>query len=203
MPAGRRYGLMCAIDRWVIRHLCESLHDYQDITASYSKLAVTERRPSYSINLSQESVEAPDLTKFIADQLARAHLSPRLLCFEISVNTALNSPTQTYNLIQALNHLGCQTTLDDAVFNRSTVELINHLSTDYIKLAPEGIQNNNVKDIIAWFQNKVQHKQRPLQLIAKGVESPALLQNVKQMGIQYAQGYQISRPQPLKLDKFI
>ena len=196
LPTAKRYGLMRAIDRWVISHLVE-------IRAKGRQLAVTQTTVEsssdalYAVNLSQDSVEDPSLVKFVQSKLATSGLPPQLFCFEISATTALASPEPTRQLIQALHSLGCKVTLDDdATVSQATATLIAHLPIDYVKIAPATLKALQLSGRL--WESLRKTTQRPsVQAIAKGIESQVSLEAIQQQGILYAQGYQVGRPRPL------
>ena len=199
LPTAQRYGLMRTIDRWVIRHLFSKIGSQPpQSVASY-----LDGSPLYSINLSAESIQDPGLIGFIASKIAGARLPANLFCFEISATTAIAFPSSTRSLVAALHQLGCQVTLDDVTFTKSTAlsreitNMLDHLSIDYVKLNSSMMDARSVADRSAWVQMKGLMREHNVQAIAKGIESQAKLENVQAQGIRYAQGYQTGRPRLL------
>ncbi|MGB3293534.1 MAG: hormogonium polysaccharide biosynthesis glycosyltransferase HpsE [Phormidesmis sp.] len=197
LPTAKRYGLMRAIDRWVISHLLEEVQS-QDHQLSVSQAtAAMSSNPLYAINLSQDSVEDRSLVQFVQSKLAQSKLPPQLFCFEISATTALAAPEPTRQLIQALHTLGCKVTLDDdATVSNVTAELIAHLPIDYVKIAPATLKTLRLSSRL-WESLRKTMQHHSVQAIAKGIESQTGLESAQQQGILYAQGYQMGRPQPL------
>lgn len=197
LPTAQRYGLMRAIDRWVISHLFETIKSKGRRLSDTQTADESSSDPLYAINLSQDSVEDTSLVKFVQSQLAKANLPPQLFCFEISATTALASTEPTRQLMQALHALGCQVTLDDdATVSRATADLIAQLPIDYVKIAPATLKALRLGGR-PWEALRKTMQRHSVQAIAKGIESQASLEAVRQQGIDYAQGYQTGRPQPL------
>ena len=190
LPTAQRYGLMRTLDRQVIRQLFQWVKQHSKATTFNDAL--------YAINLSQDSVEDPTLADFVEQKLSKLNLSPSLFCFEIPTAAALASPNSTAQLTQALHSIGCQVTLDDVTINRSTAQLITQMPIDFVKLTPAMVKTIRT-DSSPWTVLSNLIKERPVQAIAKGIESQAALEAMKQQGIRYAQGYQTGRPIPLEM----
>ena len=196
LPTAKRYGLMRAVDRWVISHLVEKVRVKSQQLAVTQTIAESSSDALYAINLSQDSVEDPSLVKFVQSKLATSGLPPQLFCFEISAATALASPEPTRQLIQALHSLGCKVTLDDATVSHATETLIAHLPIDYVKIAPATLKALQLSGR-TWESLRKATQRHSVQAIAKGIESQGSLEAIQQQGILYAQGYQVGRPKPL------
>lgn len=190
LPTAERYGLMRAIDRWVIRHL------YYRV--SQTSQSIECPRSLYSINLSPESVQDKTLAAFIASQLAETGLPPSLFCFEISAKTAIGFPNQTHDLTTQLHQLGCQITLDDVIPGEAIIRLIDQLPLNYVKLSFTLMDSHQMKDPHMWRQLRKSLQRQSVQAIAKGIESPAILEAARAQNICHVQGYQIERPQLLQ-----
>jgi EAL domain-containing protein (putative c-di-GMP-specific phosphodiesterase class I)/glycosyltransferase involved in cell wall biosynthesis len=195
LPTAKRYGILQTIDRWVIRYLFNRVKQQQiGLTQSLSAA------PMYAVNLSFESATNESLAAFIASQLDHLGLPASLFCFEIPAAAALTSPDFTSRLILALRQLGCHITLDDAAPSPSTADLIARLPLSYVKLSPAAVKaltvSNAGRSASLWQQLQGVMQQAGVQAIAKGIDSPALLEVAQQQGIRYVQGYQLERPQP-------
>ena len=198
LPTAKRYGLMRAIDRWVIRHLFSQVTQESLRSEFEQTVALLQGSPLYSINLSAESVQDGTLRDFIAKQLATVSLPASLFCFEISIKTALDLPDATHQRIAEIHQLGCQITLDDVVPNETITRLIGQLPINYVKLSFASMTPRQLKDPKVWTSLRKSLQAHSVQAIAKGIESPAGLEAARAQGIRYAQGYQIGRPQLLQ-----
>ncbi|MFK8185836.1 MAG: hormogonium polysaccharide biosynthesis glycosyltransferase HpsE [Phormidesmis sp.] len=199
LPTAQRYQLMRTLDRWVIRNLLSSTAHVPQTDEAHS------HPPLYAINLSADSVRDPKLAAFITEKITAFNLPTGWFCFEIASNIAVANPAATRNLIEALHHIGCRVTLDRVALNdvtagREITALLQNLTIDYIKLESARLfadQSPSSQIIHAWSHIKPLIRDGATEAIATGIESEALLQAVQQQGIQYAQGYQMARPQPL------
>ena len=195
LPTVSRHGMMRALDSWVIRYWFDWI-SHQQTAGLAGPTDPFEGDSLYSINLSQASVTDANLAQRIASKLAQTDLPPALVCFEVTAATALARPYQTHQLMLGLRHLGCKVTLDAATLGQATAALVADLPIDYVKLTPAQPTRRPSRGLWAQLQGAMQDSS--VQVIAKGIDSEATLQMIRQQGIAYVQGYQTGRPQPLQ-----
>ena len=80
LPAAERYGLMLAIDRWVVRRSLEALSASPEL----------EDNVTFAINISGQSLGAADFLDFVSEQIEATRVAPRKLCFEITETSAIS-----------------------------------------------------------------------------------------------------------------
>ncbi|MEL7354245.1 MAG: hormogonium polysaccharide biosynthesis glycosyltransferase HpsE [Cyanobacteria bacterium J06560_5] len=187
----QHYGMIRAIDRWVIRRLFVLAKADATKSPSAQQLAQLSGEPLYSINLSHQSVQSPDLVQFIARRLAHTQLAPHLFCFEVPTSSVLDQQGNTQDFIAALRQLGCRVTLDNATIDRTVMNLLSKVPIDYLKINATAMPEGLSSQLPALMQ------QYSVQAIAKGIDSLAILETVKKKGIRHVQGYQIERPRPM------
>lgn len=195
-PAAERYGLMPAIDRWVIQHLL------LDGACSHmrAETACREAR-DYAINLSGASLNDDRFLDFLADALQRTPASARALCFEITETVAVSNFGRVREVMQHLRQFGCRFALDDFGSGMSSFSYLKNLPVDYLKI--DGALVRNIVEDRADFAmveaiNRV-GAVLGLKTIAEFVESTSTLERLRNIGVDYAQGYVIHRPEPLAL----
>lgn len=190
IPTAERYGLMTAIDRWVIH---AALHDAAPVLNGVPQSGIV-------INLSGTSLNDGSLLDFVRDQLASSAVAPHRICFEITETAAINSLAQAAQLINAIKTLGCRFALDDFGSGLSSFAYLKHLPVDYLKIDGSFVRDmvqDTVDQAIVGAMNKVGHLMG-IQTIAECVENTAILEMLKSFGVDYAQGYTIGRPRPLQ-----
>jgi len=194
-PAAERYGLMPAIDRWVIQHL---LLD----SPPYPLLADTARRTemNYAINLSGASLNDDRFLIFLEDALRRTHMATPALCFEITETVAVANFGRVREVMQHLRQFGCRFALDDFGSGMSSFSYLKNLPVDSLKI--DGALVRNIVDDAADLA-MVEAITRVgsvlgLKTVAEFVETDATLQRLREIGVDYAQGYAIHRPEPLQ-----
>jgi diguanylate cyclase (GGDEF)-like protein/PAS domain S-box-containing protein len=188
IPAAERYNLMHLIDRWVVRTLFETWPTIVD-----------DDRSIYAINLSGSSINDDQFIDFLHEQFALHPISPQRVCFEITETVAIANLTKASQFIQELQGLGCRFALDDFGAGMSSFAYLKSLPVDYLKIDGSFIRNiveNSVDDAIV---SAITHigAVMGIRTIAEFVENDAILERIRALGIDYAQGYGIARPQPL------
>ena len=194
-PAAERYGLMPAIDRWVVRRLllggpCES------------PLAARQGRgaPHCAINLSGASLNDDKFLEFLEDALRRSPIEGHLLCFEITETVAVANFGRAREVMQALKQFGCQFALDDFGSGMSSFSYLKNLPVDYLKI-DGALVRNIVEEAADFAMVEAIHRVGSvlgLKTVAEFVENDAILQRLREIGVDYAQGYAIHRPEPLQ-----
>lgn len=193
-PAAERYGLMPAIDRWVIQHL---LLDGQGkrLQSEIARSSATH----CAINLSGASLNDDKFLSFLEDALRHTTLAGSALCFEITETVAVNHFGRVREVMQTFRQFGCLFALDDFGSGMSSFSYLKNLPVDYLKI--DGALVRNIVEDAADFAmveaiNRVGGAMG-LKTIAEFVETAACLQRLRDIGVDYAQGYVIHRPEPL------
>ncbi|MEM7066395.1 MAG: hormogonium polysaccharide biosynthesis glycosyltransferase HpsE [Cyanobacteria bacterium P01_B01_bin.77] len=179
-PTAKRYGLMGTLDRRVIQQVCERL----------SSISVND---IYSINLSAASVCDPSFVDFLEEQLSRHPLKPENLCFEIQASVLINSLTAAKTLLNRLKTLGLRVAIDEITQDVGMFDEFTQFSIDCCKLSASILADDD-SNISAWVQLG---QQQGVQLVAKGVETQQMVEQLQVLGVRYLQGYYLSRPTSL------
>ena len=125
IAAAERYGIMPAIDRWVIENAFRWL---------VSEADEREKLMQCSINLSGQSLGDDKFLPFVIDQFHRSGLDASKICFEITETAAVQSFSQANRFIQALKELGCKFALDDFGTGLSSFGYLKHFPVDFLKI---------------------------------------------------------------------
>ncbi len=199
IPAAERYNLMPQIDRWVVKTLfaTQSAH-YQQVWAR-SKTQPCVGNALYSINLSGASINDDEFIDFLHEQLALHQIPPAVICFEITETAAISNLTKAAQFIGELRQLGCQFALDDFGSGMSSFAYLRTLPIDYLKIDGRFIRNIVNDDIDTAMVTAIHQIAQVMDIrtIAEFVENEAILKKIRGLGIDYAQGYGITRPEPL------
>jgi len=186
--AAERYGLTPAIDRWVIENALRWL---------VSEADERERLTMCSINLSGQSLGDDKFLPFVIDQFHRSGIDASKICFEITETAAIASFSQANRFIQALKELGCRFALDDFGTGLSSFGYLKHFPVDFLK-----IDGSFVKEILhdpidremVRSINEIGHLTGKL-TIAEFAENAEIINMLRNLGVDYAQGYGVASPQ--------
>jgi diguanylate cyclase (GGDEF)-like protein/PAS domain S-box-containing protein len=188
ITAAERYGITPSIDRWVIENAFRWLVSEAD---EREKLAMC------SINLSGQSLGDDKFLPYVIDQFHRSGLDATKICFEITETAAIASFSQANRFIQALKELGCKFALDDFGTGLSSFGYLKHFPVDFLK-----IDGSFVKEILhdpidremVRSINEIGHLTGK-QTIAEFAENVDIINMLRTLGVDYAQGYGVSQPQ--------
>ncbi len=190
LPLAERYGLSVKLDRWVVRETFRLL----------SSSPRTKRgQIRFTVNLSGHSIDEHRLLDDIVAEFETTGLPPETICFEITETAAISDIDAAKTFIQVLKGIGCRFALDDFGSGHSSFLYLRDLQVDFLK-----IDGTLVCDIA---QDPVSHafvrsindigKIMGKRTIAEYVETAEVLEAVTEIGIDFAQGYWIGRPEPL------
>jgi EAL domain-containing protein (putative c-di-GMP-specific phosphodiesterase class I) len=193
LPAAERYHLMPAIDRWVVHASLSLLQRYYTSAASRG----TDAR--FSINLSGQSLSDEAFLDYVVSMFGRTGVDPRHLCFEITETAAIANLVRARHFIARLKSMGCQFALDDFGSGLSSFGYLKSLPVDYLKIAGDFVQDivedpvdHAMVDAIAQIGHVM-----GLSTVAESVENQAILNKLKELGIDYGQGLGLGSPRPL------
>jgi EAL domain-containing protein (putative c-di-GMP-specific phosphodiesterase class I) len=193
IPAAERYSLMPAIDRWVIQNTLNTL--------AFDIDHVIDNVSACSINLSGQSLSDDRLMKFLIDLIEDTNVPPEILCFEITETAVISNLTNATSMIAKLREMGCHFALDDFGVGLSSFGYLKNLAVDYLKLDGCFIKNMT-RDIIDLAMVKsINHIGQTMNIktIAEFVENEEILLALRELNVDYAQGYHIGRPEALEI----
>jgi EAL domain-containing protein (putative c-di-GMP-specific phosphodiesterase class I) len=193
IPAAERYKLMPAIDRWVIRTAIATMaQKLRGVTGETSCMGI-------SINLSGQSLCDEQLLEFITEQFQQSGVEAERVCFEITETAVIANLSQAIQLMLALRDLGCHFALDDFGSGLSSFAYLKQLPVDYLKIDGSfvrGMLEDPIDHAIVDSINQIGHVMG-IQTIAEFVENTAMVSQLRALGVDYAQGYGVARPEPL------
>jgi diguanylate cyclase (GGDEF)-like protein/PAS domain S-box-containing protein len=190
MPVAESYRLAERIDRWVIGTALQSLRG----------IAVgLEQFDSVSINLSAQSLEDPPFAAEIVEMIRGSDIDPSKLCFEITESAAMMSPATAAEFMSLISSLGCSFALDDFGKGFSSFGYLKQLPVQRVKI--DGMFITDIADDPAnrEMARSIAGISRTLgkSTVAECIESAEALESVRELGIEFAQGYHLGRPEPL------
>jgi len=201
IPIAERHGLMREVDRWVISHLFEIEGD------NLRRLRCVGRNEErehdvflYSINLSAASLTDPTFLDYVKEQLKAHGIPGHSIAFEITETEVITHLDKAEELIRSLRELGCKFLLDDFGSGMSSFGYLKKLPIDYLKidgLFVKDILTDPIDRSMVVMINDIGHIMN-LTTVAEYVEDEKILEEIKAIGVDLAQGYGISKPQPME-----
>jgi EAL domain-containing protein (putative c-di-GMP-specific phosphodiesterase class I) len=189
LPAAERYGIVPDIDRWVVREGLRWL-------AAMGKTAENLR---ININICGPAASDPQFHRYVRCQIAETGVPPSSLCFEITESTAIRSLANAAALVDALSDLGCQFALDDFGSGLSSFNQLRYLKVEYLKIDGSFIHNIDRDPINRAMVESINTIGKKLgkRTVAEFVESDRVRKILQEIGVDYAQGFSLHRPEPL------
>ena len=190
IPAAERYNLMPAVDRWVVAHALAWLRQANRLAAPRA----------CSINLSGRSLCESRFLEFVVAEIGRSGVDPPNITFEITETAAVANFAQAQQFIIALKRMGCRFALDDFGSGLSSFAYLKHLPVDFLKIDGNFVRdmgNDQIDHAMVEAINQLGHVMG-IQTIAEYVETPEVLEKLKIVGVDYAQGFAIGYPVPIE-----
>jgi PAS domain S-box-containing protein len=184
LPLAEEHGLIAEIDRWVI--------------GQAAQVAATGRH--VEVNVSGVTLEDPELTNWVEAALQVSGADPRLLTFEITETALTDDLEQASRFAERVAELGCGFALDDFGTGYGSFTLIKRLPISYLKIDMEFVRalvhNEADRHVVTAIVNLARGLGQ--RTIAEGVEDEATLEILREIGVDFVQGYLIGRPAPIE-----
>ncbi len=194
IPAAERYNLMPSIDRWVVS---TAFGQYWKIFSPHMQ---DDACHTFTVNLSGPSLCDDHFLNFIKRQFALYQVPHRHVCFEITETAAISNLARAGEFISELRAQGCRFSLDDFGSGLSSFTYLKNMQVDYLKIDGSFVRDmadDAMDHAMVSAINQVGHVMG-LKTIAEGVENEATLEQLRRMGVDFAQGFGIEPPRPLE-----
>ncbi len=193
LPAAERFHMMPGIDRCVVRMVFERVRT----GAGDPQLAGIG---CFTLNVSGQSLSDETFLEYVIEELRTSGVEPERICFEITETAVIANLERAKHFIQSLRQRGCKFALDDFGSGLSSFGYLRSLPVDFLKIDGLFVKHMS-KDPIDYSMVEAIHqvgKVMGITTIAEFVEDSATLEMLREMGIGYAQGYEVHRPEPLR-----
>jgi diguanylate cyclase (GGDEF)-like protein/PAS domain S-box-containing protein len=189
IPAAERYGLITAIDRWVVKTALAFMAN-RGQPSSLSRFA---------INISGQSLGADGFLDYITNEIDITGVAPQRVFFEITETSAIANLPEAMRFITVLKEMGCFFVLDDFGQGLSSFGYLKNLPLDFIKIDGTFVREMVKDPIQAALVSSIHDvgQVMGLQTIAESVEDEATFDALVAIGVDYVQGYYLDRPKPL------
>ncbi|MBH3406300.1 EAL domain-containing protein [Pseudomonas glycinae] len=195
IPAAERYGLMTSLDRWVVQNVFKVIAQCINDKCE-GPLAMC------AINLSGITIGDDAFLHFLREQFDNYGIPPEMICFEITETSAIANLGSAIRFINELKGLGCYFSLDDFCAGMSSFAYLKHLPVDFLKIDGSFVKDmldDPINRAMVEVINHIGHVMGK-QTIAEFVETAQIEQALLEIGVDYAQGYVVERPQLFTCD---
>ncbi|OIQ96959.1 cyclic di-GMP phosphodiesterase YfgF [mine drainage metagenome] len=191
-PLAEKYGLMPHLDRWVVQHVAEWVSHQHALDGS--------RKDSvYFINLSDATIGDPSFPEFLQLTLMEYGVPGAVLCFEIPNSELTSRPAVVAEFAQRIRQCGSLLAISGFGHDKISFDLIRGFRVEFLKI-DGNIVFNILRDPVELAKitaiNRVA-KLIGVKTIAELVENEETIAKLREVGIDYAQGFGISKPRPL------
>jgi PAS domain S-box-containing protein len=184
LPAAEEYGLIRRIDEWVITQA----------------ISLATRGFDVEFNVSAHSIGRTDLVRLISERLASTGARPERLVCEITETALMKDISDGEAFVRALRDLGCRVALDDFGAGFGSMAYIKRLPVSYVKIDMQFVQDltreassrHVVKAIVSLARGF------GIETVAEGAEDDDTISMLRDLDVDYVQGFGIARPGPLE-----
>lgn len=189
LDIAERFGLIRAIDRWVVLQAIRMIARQQEATPDIC----------LEVNLSGRAFDDPELLPLIEAELAATGIDPKALILEITETAAIANIDTARKFVERLQSLGCRFALDDFGSGFSSFYYLKHLPVDYLKIDGNFICNLPADPTDQHLVKAMVEVARGLgkKTVAEFVEHAETIGLLREFGVDYAQGFHIGRPAPM------
>ncbi|EKO3948780.1 EAL domain-containing protein [Vibrio fluvialis] len=190
VPASERYNVAHLLDKQVVE---QTLRWFETRPQALACLGLC------SINLSGHSMGNAEFIDNLIARLQSSCVPCSKICFEITETAAMRNLNQAMALFSRLKELGCRIALDDFGSGLSSFGYLKKLPIDIVKIDGLFVRDIDVNEMDHLMVRSIHDLARQMgkQTVAEFVENDAILQRLREIGVHFAQGYQIGKPQPI------
>lgn len=187
IAVAERHGLMPQVDRWIIEH-------------ALAALAASGSEARLSINLSGLSLAEDGMFEFIRERIAHHQIDAHRLTFEITETAAVSHLARGVQFMRELAKSGCRFALDDFGSGMSSFAYLKNLPVQVLKIDGSFVRDMLDDPVDRAFVEAIHRigQLMGMRTVAEFVESEALIEVLREIGVDSVQGYAIARPRPLE-----
>ena len=190
IAAAERYQLGLRLDRAILGRLLDWLEKHPDSASQIRQC---------NINLGAATLADEDFGNYLSSRLRRSALGAHQLCIEITETSVVRDMTRTCRFIAQMRDLGCRFALDDFGTGFCSFSYLRNLKVDYLKVDGSfirGIDQPGLSEAVVRSITEIAHL-LGMRAVGEQVETEQQLDLLREIGVDYAQGYYFQRPQPI------
>jgi EAL domain-containing protein (putative c-di-GMP-specific phosphodiesterase class I) len=189
LATAERFGLMGGIDRWVTQQAIR-------LIAAHSREG---RELTLEVNLSGNTMSDPQFPSEVKRELTSSGIDPARLIFEVTETVAIADVDQARRFANELNRIGCRFALDDFGAGYASFYYLKHLPVSILKIDGEFVRelpNSRTDQLIVKALVEV-CTGLGIETVAEFVSDEKTLDAVRELGVDFAQGYHLGKPEPV------
>ena len=190
IASAERFGFMTQVDQWVVRQVFAWVSQMMDEQKNI---------PSLAINLSGNSVTDDAFMEFLFEAISEYGVGTGKICFEITETGTIDNMVKATDFVNEFKNIGCKFSIDDFGTGLASHSYLRDLPVDYVKIDGTFIKNihENPKDFaMAKSINDLAHFLGQ-ETIAEFAENDEVIAKIREIGVDYIQGWGVGRPAPL------
>jgi diguanylate cyclase (GGDEF)-like protein/PAS domain S-box-containing protein len=189
IPVAEETGQVIVLGEWALWEACRQMQQWHRRFPLQSPFFI-------SVNLSTKQFSASNLVERVGEILRETALNPRSLKLEITESAVMENIDKTAELLRRLRALGVQLSIDDFGTGYSSLSYLHRFPIDTLKIDRSFVmrmvdhpENAEIVRTIVMLAQTL-----GMDVVAEGVETKEQLNNLRQLGCEYGQGYYFSKP---------
>ena len=193
IAAAERYNLMPRIDKWMVGEVLSRFVWRRDLGPDLAPYTL-------SLNLSGTSLSDESFMSFLEAELDRFPIEPGALCFEVTETATISNIAEVAEFMHRLKSRGCLFSLDDFGSGLSSFAYLKELPVDLIKIDGDFVGDILKSPADAAVVDAISRvgKAMSIRTVAERVDSLELLEALRELGVDYAQGYHFAKPRVVR-----
>lgn len=189
IPLFERNGFITKLDQFVWDRVCAMLKEWDG--KGYQPISI-------SVNVSRADIYNANLAEILLKTIQKHRLTASRLPLEITESAYTENPSQIIETVDYLKELGFVIEMDDFGSGYSSLNMLNQMSLDVLKLDMQFIQNETAKPVKQSILRFIMELARSmgLSVVAEGVETKEQLERLREIGCDFVQGYFFAKPMP-------
>ncbi len=191
LPAAERFRIMPRVDKWVVGNVIDFLSRHRELVTKAEMI---------SVNLSGKSIGDRNFQNFVRERVTGSAFDREKLCFEITESESINNIDSSIEFIEKMREIGIRFSLDDFGTGVSSFSYLKKLPVDYIKIDGQFVENMTKDPVDYATVRSIQDVAKLLgkQTIAEFVQDTEVEDQLRDLGVDFMQGFLRHRPMPLE-----
>lgn len=190
IPLFEKNGFITQVDQYIWEQVCILLQGWKERGMALVPI---------SVNVSRADIYQADLPNILMRLIQKYEIDPKLLHLEITESAYTENPEQIIDTVSRLRGMGFIIEMDDFGSGYSSLNMLNQMKLDILKLDMRFIQSEAAKPLNQGILRFIMELARGMNLsvTVEGVETREQLGRIREMGCDYVQGFFFAKPMPV------